>query len=131
LPGTNLKWRIARLAPVLGPGWKVRAEIHIKNEDGRLYPGMYGRASVVLEDRPGALTVPVAALANDSTGACVYCVADGMTKRLPLTIGLNDGRKVEITSGLTGKEEIISAGKASIRDGQPVVVAKNHAPSKT
>ncbi len=131
LPGTNFKWPIARFAPVLGTGRKVRAEIHIKNEDGKLYPGMYGRASIVLEDKPGTLTVPAAALANDSTGTFVYCVADGKAKRLPVTIGLNDGRKVEITSGLNGNEEIITAGRASIRDGQPVVVVKNNAPSKT
>ena len=109
----------------------MRAEIHIKNEDGQLYPGMYGRASVVLEHKPGALTVPAAALANDPTGTYVYCrLADGTAKRRPVTIGLNDGRKVEITSGLTGNEEIITAGRASIRDGQAVLVPKNDGLSK-
>lgn len=121
LPGLRFTWPIARFAPVLGAGRKVRAEVHIKNQDGKLYPGMYGRASVVLEDKPHALTLPAACVGNDASGLFVYCVVDGKAERQRVTVGLNDGKKVEITSGLTGKEEVILGGRGLIREGQPVV----------
>ena len=120
LHGSSFKWPIARFAPVLGAGRKVRAEVHIKNQDGKLFPGMYGRASVVLEHKPGALTLPVACLVNDPAGTFVYCIDDGKAKRRPVAIGLNDGKKAEIASGLTGSEQVILSGKAFLRDGQPV-----------
>src|SRR5262249_42715107 len=68
LPGKKFTWKITRLAPVLGSAKRVRAEADIPNPDGRLYPGMYGHASVILEDRPNALTVPATALVSDPKG---------------------------------------------------------------
>src|SRR5262249_38098177 len=77
LPGTLFSWKISRLAPVLGSGKKVRVEVEVPNPTGTLYPGMYGHASVILQEKPGALTVPVTCLGRDAKGAFVWLVADG------------------------------------------------------
>jgi RND family efflux transporter MFP subunit len=120
LPGKKFTWTISRLAPALGDGKMVRVEAEVQNGDGTLYPGMYGYASVILEKRPGALTVPSACLGSDDKGAFVWLAADGQAKRQRVTVGLNDGKKAEITSGLAGTEQVISSGKEGLRDGQPV-----------
>ncbi len=113
-------WPIARFAPVLGSGKKVRAELEIDNRDGKLYPGMYGRASVVLETKPNALTLPAAAVKNDGKESFVFLTENGKAKRRVITVGLNDGKRVEIAAGLSGTEDVIAGGKGTIREGQAV-----------
>ena len=124
LPGKQLTWKITRLAPVLGSGKKVRVEVDIPNPAGTLYAGMYGHASVVLEEKPRALTVPANCLGKDTKGTFVWLVVAGKAKPQRVTVGLNDGKKAEITSGLNGTEEVVCSGKESLRDGQPVSAQK-------
>jgi RND family efflux transporter MFP subunit len=120
LPGKKFACEISRFAPVLGAGKKVRVEVHIPNADGALYPGMYGHAVVVLEHKKRALTVPTTCLSTDEKGPFVFTVVDGKAKQQHVGVGINDGRKAEITSGLTGGEEIIAAGKDLVHDDQSV-----------
>jgi RND family efflux transporter MFP subunit len=119
-PGQKFAWKITRFAPVLGAGKKVRVEVHVDNLDGNLYPGMYGHAVVTLEHKKGALTVPSICLSTDEKGPFLFTVADSRAKKQRVTLGINDGKKAEIVSGLSGSEEIISSGKDAVHDGQPV-----------
>ncbi len=120
LPGQEFVWELKRFAPVLGAANKVRAEMEIQNTDDKFYPGMYGYATVVLQDKPGTLTLPVTCLSRDDKGPFVYAVLDGKAKKEYVGVGLNDGKKVEITSGLTGTQTIVANGKDTLRDGQAV-----------
>ena len=120
IPGQKFAWKTTRFAPLLGGGKKVRVEAHVDNLDGNLYPGMYGHAVVVLEHRKGALTVPSICLSTDDKSSFLYTVADGRAKKQRVTLGINDGKKAEIISGLSGAEEVISTGKDAVHDGQSV-----------
>jgi RND family efflux transporter MFP subunit len=121
LPGKQFVWPLKRFAPVLGGGKKVRAEIEIPNPDKVFFPGMYGHAAVILETKKQALTVPAVCLSSDASGAFVWLVVDGQAKQQRVTIGLNDGKKAELPTGLTGTEQIITSGKEALREGQAVV----------
>jgi RND family efflux transporter MFP subunit len=129
-PGRKFEWKVTRMAPVLGPGKKVRVEVDVPNPGGVLYPGMYGHATVVLEERPGALTLPSSCVVRDEKGAFVWLAVDGKARRQRVTVGLNDGKKAEITSGLGGTEEVISGSKEALRDGQPVSTRSAAGPKK-
>jgi RND family efflux transporter MFP subunit len=130
-PDKRFVWTLTRFAPVLNEGKKVRAEIHLDNpvldpDDPSqriyLYPGMYTHAAVILQEKPGALTLPVACLSQDDKGTHVYTVVDGKAKKQYIRVGLNDGIKAEITSGLAGDAVVIAGGKNIVRDGQAVLV---------
>src|SRR5262249_36189615 len=113
-------WPITRFAPVLGAGKKVRAEIDTDNPGGRLFPGMYGHATVILEDKPQVLTLPSASLGTDDKGYFVYRVVGGKVQKQAVQIGLNNGTKVEIIEGVNENDRVVLKGKDSLRDGQPV-----------
>jgi HlyD family secretion protein len=126
-PGETFHWAISRFAPSLGEGKKVRAEMQVENADGRLLPGMYGRASVVLGERLQVLTLPMACLGTDAQGYFVY-VVDGRTRRQAVRIGLTDGMMAEITDGLAGTEEVVSSGTGGLVEGQTVAVKGREKP---
>jgi HlyD family secretion protein len=130
LPGKRFEWKITRLAPVLGAGKRVRVEVEIPNPDGTFYPGMYGRATVILEEKRQALTVPAACLGRNEQGTFVWLAMGGKAERRRVTVGIRDGDRAEITSGLSGTEEVICSGKDALRDGQPVIVQQTAMPAK-
>jgi hypothetical protein len=49
-------------------------------------------------------------------------VAAGRAARKPVVVGLDDGTRAEIVSGLDGDETIVKAYASSLADGQSVEV---------
>src|SRR5262249_1204717 len=119
-PGKKFEWQSTRFAPVLGRGKKVRLEVDIPNPQGKFYPGMYGHAFVILEEKPKALTVPSNWVGKDAKGSFVWIVEDGQAKQQRVRTGLDDGKKIEIRDGLRGAEEIICGAKVTLTEGQAV-----------
>jgi HlyD family secretion protein len=123
-PGEIFKGRVARLAPVLDPATRTaEMEVEVPNQDSRLKPGMYARVQFVVAERADALTVPRNALV-DLEGTRGVFVVDGKTARFkPVQTGIVDGEAVEITDGLADNTTVITLGSASLRDGDPIVIA--------
>jgi RND family efflux transporter MFP subunit len=123
-PGEVFTGRVARLAPVLDPATRTaEMEVEVPNPTARLKPGMYARVQFVVAERADALTVPRNALV-DLEGTRGVFVADGKTARFkPVTTGIVDGEAVELTEGLADNATVITLGSASLRDGDPIVIA--------
>lgn len=103
----------------------MRVEVDVKNTDGRLKIGMYGRATIVLtEGAPKALRIPSAALtgrANDGKGTA-RIVRDGKIQTVPITYGTDNGVDVEILSGLSPQDQVVMSTNVPVTDGTPVTV---------
>jgi len=127
-PGETFAGRVARLAPVLDPATRTaQMEVEVPNAGARLKPGMYARVEFIVAQRAGALTVPRNAIV-DLDGTRGVFVADGKTARFkPITSGIVDGEAVEITEGLADASTVITLGSASLRDGDPIVIAAQQA----
>ena len=123
-PGETFAGRVARLAPVLDPATRTaQMEVEVPNAGARLKPGMYARVEFIVAQRAGALTVPRNAIVEMDGTRGVF-VADGKTARFkPITSGIVDGEAVEITEGLADASTVITLGSASLRDGDPIVIA--------
>lgn len=131
LPGITYKTRgqekveISRLAASEDPGTRMmRTEVHLKNQDGKLRRGMFGRVTLILE--PGsskAFRIPSAALAGKAAGGqgSVRVVRDGQACLIPVQYGADNGAEVEITSGLTGHDHVIVRAAGPLNDGSTVV----------
>jgi multidrug efflux pump subunit AcrA (membrane-fusion protein) len=69
---------------------------------------------------PQALQIPIDAVSRLENMQYIYIVQEGKAQRVEVEIGARHGNHVEITKGLTGREEIIVAGKDLVHDGTPV-----------
>src|SRR5262249_12125160 len=87
---------------VAGTSWSLdptqrtlRTEIDFPNPERILRPGMYCHSLIDVEHEH-AWEIPASAvLVRDETTFC-YEVVDGKTHRLPLRLGLRDGKHVEV-----------------------------------
>jgi RND family efflux transporter MFP subunit len=89
----------------------MRTEIDLSNLDERLYPGMYAEVSLEMNRRPGALTLPAAAVGSDGDGNFVYTITDNRITRLAIKIGLTDNGRIEVTAGLSEETPVVATIK--------------------
>jgi multidrug efflux pump subunit AcrA (membrane-fusion protein) len=102
----------------------LRAEIDIPNPDAKLQPGLYAYATVIAEEHPDVLSIPVTAIVSEQGNSFCVAVVAGKAVRHPIQIGLSDGTLTEVVSGLEGTEEVVKAGAGSLVEGQAVAVIR-------
>lgn len=130
LKGKTVEGKVTRISWALDPKTRtVRVEIDIPNPGARLQPGLYAYATVIAEERTLALTLPLTAVASENgKDYCVVIVA-GKAVRRPIQVGLNDGTRIEVVSGLAEGEAVAKANASSLVDGQSVEVVDPANPS--
>lgn len=67
-----------------------------------------------------ALTVPISALSYDNGMAQVLVAVDGAVQAKPVQLGLVDGGRAEVLSGLTEGEEVVARAGSFLRPGDRV-----------
>jgi len=124
LPGETFTARVDAIDPLVdAQGRAVRLRASLANPDGRLRPGVFARVRLILAERSGVLVVPEAALVPAPGNVqFVYRVVDGKAQRVNVTTGVRREAVVEIASGLTAGEHVVTAGQLKLRDGVAVRV---------
>jgi RND family efflux transporter MFP subunit len=121
LKGKIVEGKVSRISWALDPKTRtIRVEIDIPNPGGKLLPGLYAYATVIVEEHPDVLTVPMTAVVKEKDKSYCVAVVEGKAVRRPIEVGLSDGTWTEILSGLVGDEVVAKANAASLADGQPV-----------
>lgn len=124
-PGEKFAGTVAHVAPVLDPATRTaQIEVEIQNPKYRLKPGMYAKVNFTVEQRDNALVVPASAVVDVGGRRGVFLPAEGdVAKFQEVTTGLLDQQLVEIASGLTEGDRIVTTGAAALRDGDRIVPA--------
>lgn len=97
--------------------------VALANTEGLLRPGMIAEVRIREDAQVSALTLPGEAVVRDvhgTTNVFVYYPAERRVYARPVTIGSVYGTEVEITSGLTGEEQIVVGGQHRVREGSLV-----------
>lgn len=125
-PDREFPARIARLAPVFRPGSRqARVELEVANADRLLKPGMFVRATVVLDRADDATIVPVEALVrrDGATGLFVVNEAGDAVAFRPVRVGIR-GRELVQVSGEGVRERVVTLGQQLLTDGSSIRIPK-------
>ncbi|MFC7339421.1 efflux RND transporter periplasmic adaptor subunit [Haloferula chungangensis] len=121
LPGREFETTIARTAIALdGKAQRMRVEFDLPNADGKIPPGLFGRATITLEERANATVIPADALRLTADGPMVYLVENGRVRHQAVSIGLDEGSTLEVTEGLKGGDLIVTGRIERLADGAEV-----------
>ncbi|ALW84254.1 RND transporter [Hymenobacter sedentarius] len=89
-----------------------------------LRPNMVATVRILNYDRPNATVIPVDLVQKDEQNSYVYVVGQegnkSVAKRRIIKTGNTYNGKVEVTSGLTASDKVISAGYQNLNEGQVV-----------
>jgi RND family efflux transporter MFP subunit len=119
----EIKAPVTRVAGSLDPSTRTMlVEAEMPNPDGKLLPGMFGQARITLATQVAANMLPARAVRYDeSDNPYVYLVQeDNAVQIVAVTTGIDDGRSIEILSGLQPGQKVIDAHLKRFTSGQQV-----------
>ena len=99
-------------------------ELELNNPGGEILPDMFTRVEIVKQEVPEGLSIPLYAVINRDAEHIVYVAEDGHARARPVTLGLLEGWRVQITEGLRSREQVIVVGQRSVNDGEQINVVR-------
>lgn len=118
-PGESFTGTVRSISPSVEARTRtVAARVDVQDPRAKLKSGLFAQVAVAGARRTAALVVPREAIIGTSDTA-VMAVADGRARRQPVQVGIQDGRSVEITQGVSEGTEVILS-PTGILDGDVV-----------
>jgi membrane fusion protein (multidrug efflux system) len=109
----------------------IQVQATLANPEGKLRPGMFVRAQVVLPATSAVVAVPASAINYAPYGDSVFIVADmkgpnGKTYRgvhqQIVKLGADRGDQIAVTSGVETGQEVVTSGVFKLRNGAAIQV---------
>jgi membrane fusion protein (multidrug efflux system) len=115
----------------------VQAQATLANADGRLRPGMFVQAEVVVGAANAVVSLPASAISYAPYGDSVFVVSDlkdpaGRTYRGVrqqfVKLGAARGDQIAVISGVKAGDEVVTSGVFKLRNGAAVHINNNVRP---
>ncbi len=101
----------------------VKLRAMFDNKDRRLFPAQFVNVRLLVNTLKNQTTVPVPAVQRGADGAYVFVVRpDKTVTQRNVKIGIQDGDKMQILSGLRAGDTVVVDGADRLRDGADVEV---------
>jgi RND family efflux transporter MFP subunit len=123
-PGRRFPGELVRTAGAIDQATRtLLTEVDVDNASGELRPGAYAEVHLMIPEGSRSLIVPVSTLLFRSEGLRVGVVRDGNKAELvPIILGKDYGNQVEVVSGLSENDAVISNPPDSLASGATVQV---------
>ena len=116
--------RVARLSPSISEQNRTLVvEAEVANPSGRLRPGSFARAEIVVEADRTAVMVPTSTVVTFAGLEKVFVVKDGKAVEQRVRTGRRSGDRVEILEGVAAGEQVV-VDPGSLVGGTPVIVTR-------
>jgi multidrug efflux system membrane fusion protein len=100
---------------------KLRAQF--ENDTRTLYPNQFVNIRLLLDTHKDVTTMSTAGIQRGVPGTFVYLVnADSTVTVKPVKLGVTDGDRVEVISGIAPGDRIVIDGADKLREGAKVIV---------
>jgi membrane fusion protein (multidrug efflux system) len=115
----------------------IQAQATLSNADGRLRPGMFVQAEVVVGTASTVISLPASAISYAPYGDSVFVVSDlkdpaGRTYRGVrqqfVKLGAARGDQIAVVSGVKAGDEVVTSGVFKLRNGAAVHINNNVRP---
>jgi cobalt-zinc-cadmium efflux system membrane fusion protein len=112
LPDRVFKAKISWVAPAVDPNThRLPVRAQIDNGDGALKPMMFANFNIVTRDEAKSIGIPQSAVVYEGSDAHVFVAnADGSVAIRPIHVGNSNGNMLEVVSGLTAGDKIVTSG---------------------
>ena len=135
-PEREFTGTVKMISPVVDPeSGTVKVTVEVPRTDASLLrPGMFASVYIITETRSNTLVIPKKALVLEGEGNQVFTFETdpesgrGQAQRKRIEIGFTDSDRLEILSGLSQGEQVITVGQEGLRPGSPVRLVGEAAP---
>jgi RND family efflux transporter MFP subunit len=123
-PGQLFTGIVTRNSGSIDPSSRtLNVEVDVNNHDDKLLPGAYAFVHFKIPVQSREFSIPSDALLFRAQGLQVGIVRDGHVHLQSITIGKDNGKSVEVATGLSPGDKVILDPSDSLAEGQPVNIA--------
>ncbi len=115
---------ITTVNPIADQTGAFPVKIRIQNSLGKLKPGMFAEVRFIREESGNAIILPRNTVMDSQNGSYVYANDNGFAKRLFVTTGIDNGTEIEILSGITEGDQIITTGQSFLNEGDKLDIVE-------
>ena len=141
LSGAAFEGRITAVDPRVDEATRnVQVQATLPNRGGRLRPGMFVEAEVVLGGTSSVITLPASAISYAPYGDSVFIVSDmkgqngqsyrGVRQQF-VKVGGSRGDQISILEGVNAGDEVVTSGVFKLRNGAAVQINNKVQPSNS
>jgi RND family efflux transporter MFP subunit len=128
LPDQVFPGKLAYVSPSVDQATRTfPVELLVDNADRRLKPGFFTKGVILIQQDQNVLAVPEAAVFTLAGESSVYVVEKNLIRKQPVSLGVHDGKLVEISSGLKGDEILATTRLNELATGVRIVVSEGDA----
>ena len=132
IAGVQWSGRVTALDSVVDPATRnIQVQATLANPDGKLRPGMFVQAEVVLGPTQRIIALPASAISYAPYGDSVFVVTDmkgqdgtayrGVRQQF-VKLGPARGDQVAVLSGIAAGDEVVTSGVFKLRNGAAVQI---------
>jgi len=115
-------FQVSKSANIQSRTFEMQA-IFSNTSDRWFKPGMFCRVKLNMKTTNDALTIPMSAVVKDNNTDGVYLINNSKAAFQPVLLGITDGRKVEVKSGLKAGDNIVTLGMSNLKNGTVVIIS--------
>lgn len=98
-------------------------QIKIDNKEQKIKPGMYAKVGFSVDARAGLKLLDISTVITDNDENYVYVLnGDNTVSRRDVEVGMKGKDQIEIISGLSDGEKVVTKGQKFLTDGEQVNV---------
>lgn len=121
IPDGQFDGYVKRISPVVDAATGTfKVTVEVRHRSRRLKPGMFGKILVTFDTHENTLLVPKNSIVREDDEASIFVIRDSVAYRLPVVLGYENGKMIEILTGLTEGDEIVVTGHGGLRDSSRV-----------
>lgn len=99
-------------------------EISIVSEENIVKPGMFVKVNFDIEKQENAIVIDRDCILNDGDTEFVYVVDNNRAKKIVVTTGIDNGKEIQILSGINVNDKVIIKGQKYVSDNSNVKVVE-------
>ncbi|MDR2964329.1 MAG: efflux RND transporter periplasmic adaptor subunit [Treponema sp.] len=126
IPGETFAAAVSEINPVLDPATRtLRIRLRFLNPDTRIRAGMFATISLITNRKVNVPVIPRNSVINTYGSWIVFVVDENNTAhRREVTLGIENEEFIEILSGLSMEDTVVSAGQNFLSDGDLVRIVE-------
>ncbi len=124
-PEGDLAGKVTVVSPAVDPSTTtVEVWVQVPNPGEKLKPGASVRVSIIAETIQDTIVIPAAALLNSDDGGqkVMVVTSDNIAHERRVAVGVRQGIRVQIVSGLQEGEQVVTSGGLGLDDKSKVTI---------
>ena len=120
---TRFRGRIRQISPVVDTATgTVKLTVEATAPPQEVRPGAFVAIDIVRETHPQAVLLPREAVIRELKDAYVFVASAGIAEKRTVSLGLEEGARIEALSGVKPGEQVIVAGQGGLKQGSAIKV---------